>query len=226
MSVSRTRWWWIRHAPVRSTGGRIYGNTDPVCDCDDPPTYAALARFLPPDPVLVTSHLQRTHQTANAIREAGLALPEPLIETDLAEQNFGAWQGRKREEVWAELEPRHTFWLAPAHTRAPSGESFAEMMVRVAGVVERLTAAHEGRDIVAVTHGGTIRAALGHALGLDPEMALTFQVDNCSVTRIDRFGPTPSHPEGAWAVFHVNHLPTPDSALAPDHTAMLASVQR
>src|SRR3546814_13189025 len=60
-------------APVRSTGGRIYGNTDPVCDCDDPPTYAALARFLPARPVLVTSHLQRTHQTANAIREAGLS---------------------------------------------------------------------------------------------------------------------------------------------------------
>jgi alpha-ribazole phosphatase len=223
---TRTRWWWVRHAPVLSTGGRIYGNTDPVADTDDPPTYAALARFLPKDALLVTSHLQRTHQTAAAIRDAGLDLPDPHIEEDLAEQNFGAWQGRLRAEVYAELDPKHMFWLTPAHTRAPDGESFVDLMTRVGGVIERLNAQHVGRDIVAVTHGGTIRAALGHALKLDPETALTCQVDNCSVTRIDHFGPSESHPEGAWAVFHVNQLPTLDSVLAPDHAAMLALVQR
>ena len=222
----RTRWWWIRHAPVRSTGGRIYGNTDPVADTEDPPTYQALARFLPKDALLVTSHLQRTHQTANAIRDAGLVLPDPHMEEDLAEQNFGDWQGRLREEVYGELDPKHMFWLAPAHTPAPGGESFADLMVRVAAVIDRLTEVHTGRDIIAVTHGGTIRAAIGHALGLDPEAALTCQIDNCSVTRIDRFGPTPSHPEGAWAIFHMNQIPTMDSTLAPDHTAMLAMVKR
>jgi alpha-ribazole phosphatase len=223
---TRTRWWWVRHAPVRSTGGRIYGNTDPVADTDDPPTYQALARFLPADALLVTSHLQRTHQTANAIRDAGLVLPDPHIEEDLGEQDFGDWQGRKREEVYAELDPKHMFWLAPAHTKAPGGESFTDLMLRVSNVIERLNAAHVGRDIVAVTHGGTIRAAIAHALKLDPEAALTCQVDNCSVTRIDHFGPSESHPEGAWAIFHINQLPTQDSVLAPDHTAMLALVQR
>jgi len=225
MSI-RTRWWWVRHAPVTVTEGRIYGNTDPPADVDDPPTYQALARFLPADSTLVTSHLQRTHQTANAIRAAGLALPDPIVETDLAEQNFGAWQGRKREDVYAELDPKHLFWLAPAHTRAPDGESFADLMIRAGSVIERLTAAHAGRDIVAVGHGGTIRAAIGHALRLDPEVALACQIDNCSVTRLDHFGPTASHPEGAWAVFHINLLTTADSVLAPDHTAMLALLQR
>lgn len=224
--TSRTCWWWVRHAPVRSTGGRIYGNTDPVADVNDPPTYAALAKFLPTDALLVTSHLQRTHQTANAIREAGLELPDPHIEEDLAEQSFGDWQGRKREEVYAELESRHTFWLAPARSRAPGGESFVDLMTRTNAVIDRLTAAHAGRDIVAVTHGGTIRAAIAHALGLDPEAALACQIDNCSVTRIDHFGPTESHPDGAWAIFHINQIPSMDSVLAPDPTAMLASVQR
>jgi alpha-ribazole phosphatase len=31
---------------------------------------------------------------------------------------------------------------------------------------------HAGRDVIAVAHGGTIRAALGLALGLDPEASL------------------------------------------------------
>ena len=179
-----------------------------------------------PDALLVTSHLQRTHQTADAIKAAGLPLPDPHIEEDLAEQDFGDWQGRKREEVYAELDTKHMFWLTPAHTRAPNGESFADLMTRVTGVIERLNAEHVGRDIVAVTHGGTIRAAIGHALNLDPDAALACQVDNCSLTRIDHFGPSESHPDGAWAIFHINYIPTMDSTLVPDHTAMLALAQR
>ena len=223
---TRTRWWWVRHAPVTSTGGRIYGNTDPAANIEDPPTYAALARFLPRDATLVTSHLQRTHQTANAIRAAGLDLPEATVEKDLEEQNFGDWQGRKREDVYAELDPKHLFWLAPARTRAPGGESFVDLMERVSAVIERLTTQHCGRDIISVGHGGVIRAAIGHALNLDPEVALACQIDNCSVTRLDHFGPTESHPDGAWALFHVNQLATTESVLAPDHTAMLALLQR
>lgn len=223
---TRTRWWWVRHAPVTSTDGRIYGNTDPSANVEDPPTYAALARMLPTGGALVTSHLRRTHQTAEAIRAAGLGLPEPIIEADLAEQNFGDWQGRKREEVYAELDPKHLFWLAPARTRAPGGESFVDLMERAGAVIDRLTAQHAGRDIISVGHGGVIRAAIGHALGLDPEIALACQVDNCSITRLDHFGPTDSHPEGAWALFHVNQIATSESVLAPDHTAMLALLQR
>ncbi|NNE83449.1 MAG: histidine phosphatase family protein [Alphaproteobacteria bacterium] len=223
---TRTRWWWVRHAPVTSTGGRIYGNTDPAANVEDPPTYAALARFLPANGTLVTSHLQRTHQTANAIRSAGLDLPEPIIEEDLQEQNFGEWQGRKREDVYAELDPKHLFWLAPARTRAPGGESFVDLMERTSAVITRLTEQHSGGDIISVGHGGVIRAAIGHALNLDPEVALACQIDNCSVTRIDHFGPTESHPDGAWALFHVNQHATTESILAPDHTAMLALLQR
>jgi len=222
----RTRWWWVRHAPVTSTDGRIYGNSDPPANVEDPPTYAALARFLPADSALVTSQLQRTHQTAEAIRTAGLELPEPIIEADLAEQDFGEWQGRKREDVYAELDPKHLFWLAPAHTQAPGGESFVDLMARAAAVIDRLTEQHAGRDIISVGHGGVIRAAIGHALNLDPEVALACQIDNCSVTRLDHFGPTESHPEGAWALFHVNQIATSESVLAPDHTAMLALLQR
>ena len=223
---TRTRWWWVRHAPVTSTEGRIYGNTDPPANVEDPPTYAALARFLPDESTLVISHLQRTQQTAEAIRAAGLDMPEPTIEEDLAEQNFGEWQGRRREDVYAELDPKHLFWLAPARTRAPGGESFVDMTERVATVIERLTAQHAGGDIISVGHGGVIRAAIGLALRLDPEIALGCQVDNCSVTRLDHFGPTESHPDGAWALFHVNHIATTESVLAPDHTAMLALLQR
>ncbi|MBM3559856.1 MAG: histidine phosphatase family protein [Alphaproteobacteria bacterium] len=224
--TQRTRWWWVRHAPVTGVDGRIYGNSDPDANTADPPTYTALARLLPKDALLVTSHLRRAIQTAAAIRDAGLDLPAPLIEPDLGEQCFGDWQGRKREEVWAELNPRHLFWLQPARGRPPGGETFVEMVQRVVLTIDRLNAEHAGRDIVVVAHGGTIRAALVHKLRLDPEVALACQVDNCSLTRLDHFGPTESHPEGAWAMFHFNQRPAEKLGVEPDRTAMLALLPR
>lgn len=203
--TTATRWWWVRHAPVHSDG-RIYGQSDALADTADEEVFAALARLLPTDAALVTSHLQRTTQTADAIAAAGLALPDAIVEPDLAEQSFGDWQGARREEVFASLDRRHPFWLAPADHRPPNGETFGEVMERVVRVIERLTVELRGRDILAVAHGGTIRAALGHALALVPDRALGFTIDNCSVTRIDHYI-LPEH-EDTWYVARVNQRAT------------------
>src|SRR4029077_4824748 len=53
----RTRWWWIRHAPVIVDEGRIYGQIDLPCDCSDARVFASLARLLPRKAVWLTSHL-------------------------------------------------------------------------------------------------------------------------------------------------------------------------
>jgi broad specificity phosphatase PhoE len=90
----------------------------------------------------------------------------------------------------------------------PGGESFAAVADRVERAVDRLTAAHAGRDIVAVAHGGSIRAALGVALGLAPDRALGFVIDNCSLTRIDHIEGALSSREPdrlkSWRVVRIN----------------------
>lgn len=210
--MTTTRWWWIRHAPVVGHGGRIYGQDDHACDCSDAATFGALAARLPRDALWVVTPLQRTRLTAEAIL-AHRPPPAPRfhVEAALVEQHFGAWQGLTNAEVAAgDAGAWHRFWLAPAAHAPPGGESFVAVVERVAEVVLRLCARHAGRDIVAVTHGGTIRAALALALGLAPEQALSFSIDNCALTRIDHIcGPAGSHdPEGeaAWRVACVNHL--------------------
>lgn len=207
MQAGHTRWWWIRHAPVPD-GGRIYGQSDLDCDCTDAEIFSVLARELPKDAVWVTSNLARTRQTAAAIlaadgRHDGIA---PLAIPALAEQHLGAWQGMERKPFYAERKVgTHTLWFGPADERPPGGESFVDLYDRVRPVIERLTAEHRGRDIVAVTHGGTIKVALAVALGLTPQAALSFQVENCSITKLDYL-----HAEGApalWRVAAVNHRP-------------------
>ncbi|MEE8188004.1 MAG: histidine phosphatase family protein [Kiloniellales bacterium] len=210
-----TRWWWIRHAPVINHGGRIYGQDDPDCDCSHTATTSALAGLLPAGAVWLTSHLSRTQLTAQAIiahLPDGTA-PVPRAEPELAEQHFGAWQGLTNEELEARRDGDwHRFWLAPATEAPPGGESFADVVERVSATVQRLSAEHAGRDIVAISHGGTIRAALALALGIDAERALAFAIDNYALTRLDHITGAPgSHApqvDGVWRVCQVNHAPT------------------
>jgi broad specificity phosphatase PhoE len=202
-----TRWWWVRHAPVPD-GGLIYGQRDLDCDCTNRNVFTAVAQALPPGAVWMTSHLARTRQTAAAIlaaveHEDGASI-RPVAVPALAEQHLGDWQGQERASFWAGRPSRHDHWFGPADERAPNGESFADLCARTSAAVLELTAAHRGRDIVAVTHGGTIRAALGLALGLDPDAALPFTIDNCSITRLDHLGGDPAR---RWKVVTVNHQP-------------------
>jgi broad specificity phosphatase PhoE len=202
-----TRWWWIRHAPVPADG-RIYGQMDLPADVGEEAVFAGLASVLPDSPVWVLSQLQRTHQTAGAILAArGRTGPEePVVVTDLAEQHFGNLQGRPRDEVMAEQGTAwNRFWLTPADRAPEGGESFTDLIRRVERAVERLSQAHAGRDIVAVAHGGTIRAALAQALGLPPEQALAFVIDNCSLTRIDHIAAPDGEGPPAWRVHAVNY---------------------
>ncbi|WP_161790449.1 histidine phosphatase family protein, partial [Inquilinus limosus] len=88
-------------------------------------------------------------------------------------------------EVYDAL-PRHDpFWSHPSAHAAPGGESFDTVLRRVQPAVQALSGAHAGRDIVAVAHAGTIRAAAALALDLDGERALRLVVDTLSLTRID-----------------------------------------
>jgi len=217
--AGETRWWWIRHAPVPD-GGRIYGQRDVACDCSDRETFRVLAHLLPTGAVWLTSNLARTQQTAQAIVNAA---PERFADVsaipiaDFAEQHLGAWQGMERKAFYAARGVGvRTLWFALADERPPGGESFADLVARVAPAIGRLTREHRGRDIVAVTHGGTIRAAVAHALRLEPQAALCLTVENCSLARLDHLAPTGA--PDLWRIVCINHRPwsrPPDPAV--DH---------
>ena len=216
--VTTTRWWWVRHAPVDS-GGRIYGAQDPDCDTGDAARFAWLAEQLPAGAVWVTTPLRRTAQTAAAIQAAwpapGHAPSAALVEPRFQEQNFGDWQGLTHAELAeARSADWHRFWLAPAEEAPPGGESFAAVAGRVAEAIAALTRAHAGADIVAVAHGGPIKAAIARALELTPEGALTFATDNCAITRLDHIAAPrrlPKDSPGAagecWRVQRINQGP-------------------
>jgi alpha-ribazole phosphatase len=208
-----TRWWWVRHAPVPGHVGILYGQRDVPCDTSDRPSFEGLAGKVPEGAVWVTSHLSRAIDTAAAIHAAGGPVPvnpdAPIAEPDFAEQSFGDWQHSSWDDLHAaDGAEFKTFWQNPALNAPPGGESFTDQMARTAAAIERINEKFQGRDIVAVTHGGTIRAALAHAMQTKPVLALAVTIDNLTLTRLDHFseGTFKGH-GGDWRVVGVNLPP-------------------
>jgi broad specificity phosphatase PhoE len=124
-------------------------------------------------------------------------------EADFAEQHLGQWQGMNRASFLASR-PVGSHWFADIDEPAPGGESFMDLYRRVCGAIDRITVEQGGRDVIAVGHGGTIKAAVGLALGGLPEKGLAFDIDNCSVTRLDHFA---SEGHSSWRLPMVNQQP-------------------
>jgi alpha-ribazole phosphatase len=203
-AVVATRWWWVRHAPVRGDGGNIYGQKDIACDTSDRFVFEALAKILPRDAVWYASSLTRTHQTADAIWAAGFPKPSAMPHlAAFAEQHLGQWQGMNRAAFLASR-PAGSRWFADIDEPAPGGESFMDLYGRVKGAIERINVEAAGKDVIAVAHGGTIKAALGLALGGQPDKGLAFDIDNCSVTRLDHLA---SAGDTNWRLAIVNQQP-------------------
>ena len=182
-----TNLWLVRHAPVDGPRGVIHGPDAPA-DVSDAVALAALRTRLPQDALAVCSPARRTSETALAL---GL---DPVKQAAFAEQDFGAWTGRRHDDLVAELgDAYREFWKSPADNRAPGGESFVDQISRAKAGLAALPAG----DAVLVVHSGTIRAVLAIALELAPDEALRFVINPLSLTRIDRL-------DNGWRVVGVN----------------------
>src|SRR5881394_3019880 len=134
-NVITTRWWWVRHAPVREDNGCIYGQSDLV-------VFEAVGKILPRNAVWYASTLKRTHQTAAAIWAAGFPKPAAMPhEPAFAEQHLGEWQGMNRAAFLASR-PIGSHWFAAIDEPVPGGESFMDLYNRVRGAIERINSEH------------------------------------------------------------------------------------
>ena len=204
--MSITGFWLIRHAIVdENSRAMLYGVMDvPLCETsliEQAPMYQALATRLPRPAHWKISPLSRTRRTAQAIFAAGHPAVPLAVEPDVIEQSLGDWQGLPHADLPARLEyGAHAFWPLRASENPPGGESLIQVIARIGATLDRLADQHAGEDVVIVSHGGAIRAALAHAIGSDPDVVLHFSVQNLSLTRLEH------HPEG-WRVVCVNELP-------------------
>jgi alpha-ribazole phosphatase len=176
----------VRHAePTDDARGRCYGRLDVELSESGREQCRRLAAHLSGEPVaaIVCSPRLRARDTADAIAKPH-SLPVTVLDP-LRELDFGELEGRTYEEIAASRPELYEQWMTrPTTVRFPGGEGYTDLHARAADAVARLRATYDGRTVVAVTHGGVVRAVLAEALGMPHDRIFGLAVDTASITRV------------------------------------------
>ena len=192
-----TNWWWIRHGPTHHKG--LVGWSDIAADLSNVSALKRLQAHLPEDGLVVSSDLQRCVTTANAIQGARIRLPH---NDKLREFNFGDWELRNASDIAKEYpDLSKEYWANPGETAPPHGESWNQAAKRVCSAIDAISAEHQGKNIIAVGHFGVILTQIQRAAKMPASSAISFQIDNLSITKIEYLGGTD------WRVLGVNFKP-------------------
>lgn len=145
---------------------------------------------------VITSPLQRAHDTASAAADA-LGLPV-TVDDDLIETDFGDWEGLTFAEA-AQRDPGvHGKWLRDTGLRPPGGESFEDVAERVQRARDRIVAEHGAATVLVVSHVTPIKTLLRMALAAGPSILHRLHLDLASLS-IAEF-----YPDGGTSVRLVN----------------------
>lgn len=153
--------------------------------------------------LLVCSDLARAAETAGEM-SAATGLPV-VSDSALREVNGGAWEGLALSRI-REVDPDgFAAWVTDPDSRPGGGESLPEVGERAARALLRyLKDVPPGGTLLAVTHGGAARAAIGVLLGLPASTWRSLRVlDNCGWAVLAN-----GAPERPWQMTAYNRGPS------------------
>lgn len=168
-----TRLFLVRHGELTTSAEwRYVGHRDVELNAKGIRQIEALADRLEKMPadieVIVSSDLRRCTKSAQIIGDRlGIT---PTCRQDFREISLGRWEGKTKDDIITEFaEEFEKRALDIVSCRIEGGESFRDLEKRVMGALQALLAAHKGKQILVVAHGGVNRVILCNALKLSLE---------------------------------------------------------
>src|SRR3972149_1727192 len=184
-----TRIYLIRHGEVVGAGPKRYnGQRDVELTQTGISQMEGMANRLASYPIVAIycSDLTRAHKGAEILARANNIPVYPR--RSLREKNFGAWEGLTYEEVASRFPEEWKAWLAdPAGSRPPGGETYREVEERALQELSLILKDHRGQELVILSHGGTNRIILCHALRLDLKNIFRIEQQYSALNIIDFF---------------------------------------
>jgi probable phosphoglycerate mutase len=164
--------WLIRHGETEWTlSGAHTGTTDIPLTSEGRRHAAALGAYLASHvfAMVLSSPMSRALETA---RLAGF---DPLVDPDLCEWNYGAYEGRKTADIRKER-PGWYLW----RDGVPGGESIEDVAARARRVIAR--AMQADGDVALFAHGHLLRILTSCWLELLPGDARLFALGTASIS--------------------------------------------
>ena len=182
-----TRFYFIRHGETQwNVEKRYQGHTDiPLSETGLKQGELLGKRFknIPVDYVYA-SPLIRAVETAKFVAEA--TNNELNTIDSFKEINFGEWEGHTVNELKQKYKDSYiNFLKEPFKYGFPGEGSFDNVAKRVMEGIDQLLKAHEGKNIVVVSHGGILKIAIMYLMEMDGSFYRKLWLDNTSITTID-----------------------------------------
>jgi probable phosphoglycerate mutase len=192
----------VRHAETAMTAERRYsGRSDVPLSPRGAEQAAAVAGLVgsygQPLVAVVTSPLTRCMQTARVLA-GSCGNPPVVVDDDLVECDFGAWDGMTFAEVRTRFPAELSRWLASTAAAPPGGESMQAVAKRVRRCVARLRESYPAATIAVVSHVTPIKLMLRDALAASDAFLYRCYLDAAGLSIVD------SWPDGGVAVRAVN----------------------
>jgi probable phosphoglycerate mutase len=172
---------------------------------------ARLLAGMPPA-LIVTSDLGRAMATGEPLeRITGLTARR---DDRLRETHGGVWQGRLGSEIERDDAAAFAAWRSGADVPAGGAERRTEVAERAtAAILAALADVPAGGVLVAVTHGGTARAAIGGLLGLPHDSwGALGGLANCNWSVLEESVLTPA----GWRLSEHNAGSLPEAVVGDD----------
>jgi len=183
----------VRHGRTAANATGVLAGWTPGISLDDKgrEQAAAVAARLAVVPLaaVVTSPLERTRETADALLAGRDPLPPLHVDERVGECRYGDWTNQPlrtlaKDPLWKVVQAHPSAAVFPG----PEGESMAEMSARAVAAVRdwnaRLSAGGVDPTYAVVSHGDVIKAVTADALGMHLDAFQRLSVDPCSVTVI------------------------------------------
>lgn len=167
----RSKWFLVRHGEtdLNKNGRASGGGVDVPLNETGFAQAEKAAAMLAGEKIdlIISSHLTRAKQTAEAIAKATGA--EIIFDEELRERNMGKMEGLSHHEI---KNTHPSFWKNFKGKDA-GNESYEELEERVSNAFKKHKGNHRHKNIVIVSHGGTIRMLIKSLRNLDPDTALS-----------------------------------------------------
>lgn len=161
---------------------------------------------------IISSDLTRALDTARAL--AHLTDLEVVTDEDLRETFAGEWQGLTKTELMERYADDYAAWGGDSNVRPGGGETRLEVAERVMRAISRgLSQVPDGGTLVVASHGGSLRAALGRLLALEPPqwtaLGVLANAQWSVLIELDENTPRPDGLHWRLAEYNAGSLPEP-----------------
>lgn len=182
-----TRTYLLRHGVTEHTVAKVFSGRNDLALTEDGVAQADRAAQhlagLGTVGVVVSSPLLRTEQTAQRVA-AALHL-DVEIDEDLAELDFGSFEGLSYAQLRESHPDELRAFLGSAGSPAPGGESLVAVQVRVERARRRIIAAHPGRTVLLVSHVTPIKILVATALDVPLSTVYRMYLAPASLSTLD-----------------------------------------